>query len=113
MTTAHIPFTLDARSSASATALEDGALKLGGWGLRYDETDLEDESFASLGGKLIEGLRDWLKGPAPLLLDHDSSKVLGRVTHARHVPGQGVWVEAVVDPVPKWSVLRPIYDAIR
>ena len=113
-TTSTIPFQLDVKGAeTTATELEDGALLLGGWGLRYNENDLEDEGFADVGERLLEGLRDWLKGPAPLLRDHDPTKVLGRVIDAKHVPGEGVYVKAVVDPQPKWSPLRIAIDAIR
>jgi hypothetical protein len=109
-----VPFTLDAKSAEVTRELEDGSLIVGGYGLVYDEIDFEDEHFLEhVGGRLLDGLEDFLKGPAPLLHSHKPDQVLGRVLSAEHHPGKGIYVKALLDPQPKWSPLRSIWEAAR
>ncbi len=90
--------------------MRNGDLLLKGWAARYT-IDMEDEAFAP--GAFTKSISDYLNRHGPILYNHKPDIVLGRATDMREVPGEGLWLEALLTRPPASSPHYWIFDSIK
>ncbi len=96
-------------TKAYSGQLDSRDLEVSGYAIRYGGVDREGDFFVE--GALTAGIKDFLAGSAPLLLNHKPSQQLGKVIELEE-RDDGVWFKAIIPEVPASSPLYHQFSLI-